>query len=77
MTPQPMETAPKDRPILVYGIWDWGMLCPDGIPGWRVAKWENEMDWDEDGNPIGGWKSITCNPYKDYGIAEKWAELPA
>lgn len=80
MTRQPIETAPRDgRPILVFGTCGWESLNPgshDEPPEWRVAIWVPDLTYDDDYNPVGGWKTVTSNPYKDYMIATAWAPLP-
>jgi hypothetical protein len=78
---QPIDTAPRDgRTVLVFGTCAWESLSPHshtGKPEWRVAEWVPDLGWDdEDFQPIGGWKSVTSNPYADYIIATAWTDLP-
>lgn len=74
---QPIATAPRDgTKILAYGTYGWGTLDNHTARGWLVVEWVDDLCWDEEGTPIGGWRSITDSPYKDYMIAEKWAPLP-
>jgi hypothetical protein len=81
MIRQPIETAPRDgRPVLVFGTCAWESLEPfshTDAPEWRVACWVPDLSYDDDCNQVGGWKSVTSNPYKDYILATAWAELPA
>jgi hypothetical protein len=78
MKPQPIETAPRDgTPILAYGSYGWESLERHATTGWLVVQWEPELTYGDDCNPIGGWKSITANPYKDYMHATLWVPLPA
>lgn len=78
MEPQPIETAPRDgTAILAYGSYGWESLEQHSDTGWLVVRWEPQLMWDDNGNPVGGWKSITSNPYKDYMIATQWVPLPS
>ena len=67
--PQPMETAPKDREILVWAQWDWSGMYGDGADGafaWRVAQWQDDGFW-----------SVTDNPYSDRAVRPMgWVDLP-
>ena len=73
----PIETAPHDgRKILAFGTYGWESLTGHTEKGWLVVRWEPKLTWTEDGEPVGGWKSETANPYKDYMIATHWAPLP-
>jgi hypothetical protein len=72
-----MEDAPRDRPILAYGTYDWESFTSQRRrEGWLVVQWSPDVNWDEDGDPQGGFVSITANPYKDYMVATRWMELP-
>lgn len=76
---QPIETAPHDRHILIFGTWAWESLYPSDhtdAPEWRVAEWRSALTYDEDGNAVPGFASVTCNPYTDYSLGLAWAELP-
>lgn len=78
MQPQPIETAPKDgTKILAYGSYSWGSLENHDCTGWLVVEWEPELTYDDDVNPVGGWRSVTGNPYKDYMVATQWVPLPS
>lgn len=78
MQPNPITTAPKTgEPICVYARWDWEQITNDGEYSWRVCKWENSLTFDYDFNEVGGFSSITSNPYKDYAADPRyWSPLP-
>lgn len=71
---QPMQTAPKDREILVYARWCWEGDDTGEPYGWRVAVWlTSETNSQRDK----AFFAITSNPYDDKAFdAKAWAELP-
>jgi hypothetical protein len=74
-----MEDAPHSRPILAYGKYAWESFTAEfdaQKEGWLVVQWSDHVNFDEEGEPQGGFVSITANPYKDYMVATRWMELP-
>lgn len=75
--PQPIADAPRDgTQILAYGAYAWERLDAQAKKGWLVVYWDDELTTDEDGEWIGGWRSVTGNPYCDYMVAELWVAIP-
>jgi hypothetical protein len=75
----PVPEHLKDgRPVLIYGSWAWESLRPykPGALGWKVATFGADLSYDDDCNPLSGWRSDTENPYSDYAVALAWSELP-
>lgn len=73
------QNTPRDgRKLLVYGTAGWESLdrhSPD--KRWHVCVWEPELTWDDECEYIGGFKTVTSNPYKDYVIGTHWQVYPA
>ncbi|RYD65190.1 MAG: hypothetical protein EOP83_07945 [Verrucomicrobiaceae bacterium] len=76
-TPPPMD----GQMVLVYGTAGWERLdrhTPD--KRWHLVVWEPDLTYDydsEDDVSIGGWKTVTSNPYKDYVLGTHWQLCPA
>lgn len=75
-----MDDAPHDRPILAYGRYAWESFTAKydaQKEGWLVVQWNPDTNYDDDLDEyVGGFVSITANPYKDYMVAARWMELP-
>jgi hypothetical protein len=69
---QPIETAPLDIPILLYGWWGWNDPADCQTTQIGIGRLN---EWDEDDVMV-YWESITCNPYKDEGKPTHWMPLP-
>lgn len=77
MIAHPIDTAPKDRPILVYGEMlggeDWKYLGP---MTWAVARW-SKLHSSSFGVGGEGWAVIDHGQYYGNWVrATHWAELP-
>lgn len=79
----PIETAPKGVPILVYATWAWEKIDKSNTDyEWRVAitdDYSTTYEYDEDGDKYEHryFCAITSNPYSDYSANEKgWLPLP-
>lgn len=73
-----MDTAPKDRDILVYAKWNWSGYEETEEYTWKVAYHDENLNFcDETETYLGGFHSVTENPYEDQSCEEKyWVELP-
>jgi hypothetical protein len=76
------QNTPRDgRKLLVYGTAGWESLnnhSPE--KSWHVCVWEPELTVDyesENYDYLGGFKTVTANPYKDYVIGTHWQVYPA
>ena len=69
---QPIETAPLDTPILLYGWWGWNEPADCQTTQIGISRLN---EWDAD-DVVVYWESITCNPYKDEGKPTHWMPLP-
>jgi hypothetical protein len=49
---RPMHTAPKDAPVLLF--------YPSGA---IQGAWDEDVDWDPDTGPIGGWRVIRIDQH--------------
>jgi hypothetical protein len=70
---QPIETAPLDTPILLFGLWGWNE--PEGKPHALIGKGYLDVDYLEDVK-VTLWESMTNNPYSDVGNPTHWMPLP-
>jgi len=61
---QPIETAPKDRPVLLWfpGNNDW----KDNFTGWIEGEWNEEQQL---------WETVV-GTMGDSNVPTRWAELP-
>jgi hypothetical protein len=68
---QSIDLAPKDKPVLVYGLWAGEINGPDTEPGVYIAKFSGRSDYE------GFW--WTCNATDAYAAWVKpthWMPLP-
>lgn len=78
MTPQPIETAPRDgRPILAFGLYGNENLTARDTRGWLVVTWVEHEEYHRLKGDPGGWYSETATHDCDRMIATHWVPLPA
>lgn len=70
---QPIETAPLETLLLLYGKWGWtkDITTYEGV----VVGFGRTNEWDEEDTEI-LWETHTENPYSDEGIPTHWMPLP-
>lgn len=71
MTWQPIDTAPKNEPVLVYGLWAGEINGQDKEPGIYIAKFNGRSDYE------GYWWSCQdTDAYAAWVKPTHWQPLP-
>lgn len=68
---RPIETAPKDRPLLVYGQWAGEIAGVDVEPKWAVAFYTGRGDYEGF-----HWACANTDAYAAWMKPTHWMPLP-